>query len=402
MKKQMLYLFISNLSILFVGMGLFPLLPIYAGQFGATPTTIGIYLALVYVSITTGTILTGWLTKRFPRRTVLVAAGTVGVPALVLLGHATSLWQVVLLTGTVWFTGGIGLALISIFTGLYADKASRGKWFSLISLTLPIGAIAGGMMVGRLVEWQGYPFMFACLAGVYAIWPVVGLLKIEDKPLSREAKVQAVSTDRPQLGGMFRMLLLAALLSAMTVSVVRLGVSLSMKNIQFSPAAITGVNVIGGLVTIPVVLSFGSLSDRLGRKRFLALGYFLAAVGGVTLIMADQLWHFWLVSAAMLIARSINGSLASALATDILPPEALDRGLPRLNSMAWIAGIVGFAGSGYIIDTMGSTFLFMIGTLLSVGAASMVWMLPRAGEQDGAKHSLRGLSRLVSIAKVKS
>ena len=137
------------------------------------------------------------------------------------------------------------------------------------------------------------------------------------------------------------MLLLAVLLSAMTVSVVRIGLSLSMKAIHFSPAAIAGANVVGGLVTIPVVLGFGALSDRLGRRLFLALGYLLAAFSGVSLVLAEQLWHFWIVASAVLIARSISGSLASAMATDILPPQTLGRSLP-----VWHDGL-GFGCVGF-------------------------------------------------------
>jgi MFS family permease len=167
------------------------------------------------------------------------------------------------------------------------------------------------------------------------------------------------------------------LLFAMTVSVVRMGLSISMKAIDFTPAAISGANVVGGLVTIPLVLGFGALSDRLGRRFFLVLGYLLAAFGSVSLVMAEQLWHFWIVSAAVLVARTIGSSLASALATDILPPQALGRSLPLLGTMTWASGVLGFAGSGYAIETLGASNLYLIATLLSLAAAGLMGLLPR-------------------------
>ena len=51
-----------------------------------------------------------------PRRTglwALAGAGLLGIPALVLMGHVTAMWQLIALTGIVWFTGGIGLSLVS-------------------------------------------------------------------------------------------------------------------------------------------------------------------------------------------------------------------------------------------------------------------------------------------------
>jgi hypothetical protein len=48
--QPLIYLFASSFLVLFVGMGLFPLLPVYATQLGASKTTIGIFFAAMYVS----------------------------------------------------------------------------------------------------------------------------------------------------------------------------------------------------------------------------------------------------------------------------------------------------------------------------------------------------------------
>jgi MFS family permease len=399
--RKFLPLFLCNFAILFVGFGVFPLLPIYAAKFGATPTLIGFYLAATYVSITLGTLLTGWLSGRVPRKAVFVAAGVPGVLALLLLGQATTLWQVVVLTSIVWFTGGVGLSSISVFVGLHADENNRGKWFGLVALTNPLGAVVGGSVVSWMVAWQGFRLMFALLALVYAVWPLVGLWKVQDKPAAITAKPGAKKLAGIRLSRSYPLLLLAVLLSAMTVSVVRIGLSLSMAAGQFSPASIAGVNVVGGLATIPVVLGFGALSDRLGRKLFLAVGYLLAAFSGVSLVTASQLWHFWIVAAAVLIARSISGSLASALATDILPPQSLGRSLPVLNTMAWASGVLGFAASGYVIETVGAGNLYLIATLLSVVAAGLIGTLPGRRPEVVLDQNRQPLKRLIQSLKVK-
>jgi MFS family permease len=373
--RRLMALFLCSFAILFVGFGLFPLLPVYAAEFGATPTLIGFYLAVTYVAITVGNLLTGWLSGRAPRKIVFVTAGVIGALALFLMGQAMALWQVVALTSVVWFTGGIGLSLINVFIGLYAEESSRGKWFSLVALTNPLGAVIGGSAVAWMVAWQGYPRMFILLGLVYAVWPLVGLWKVQDKMIAKVTKPGATRSASLRPGRSYHLLLLAVLLSAMTISVVRMGLSLSMKAFDFTPAAIAGANVVGGLVTIPVVLGFGALSDRLGRKLFLALGYFMAALSGVSLMMAGRLWHFWIVAAAILVARTIGGSLASALATDILPPETLGRSLPMLGTMNWAAGVLGFAGSGYMIEIVGASNLYLMVTLLALVAAGLTGTL---------------------------
>ena len=124
---QLLYLFVSSFIILFVGMGLFPVLPVYATEFGASRTVIGLYYALMYAANAAGAMLTNRLAARLTHKGLFVAIGALGTPALILLGQASALWQVVVLTTIVWFCGGVGLALVNVFTGQQSGDKSRGK-----------------------------------------------------------------------------------------------------------------------------------------------------------------------------------------------------------------------------------------------------------------------------------
>src|SRR5512139_1082094 len=176
---QLLYLFASSFIILFVGMGLFPVLPVYATEFGATRTVIGLYYALMYAANAAGSMLTNRLAARLTHKGLFVAVGALGIPALLLLGQASALWQVVGLTTIVWFCGGVGLALVTVFTGQQSGSKSRGKSFSLMFLAFPLGALFGGILVGRLVTAAGYHAMFVVLGAVWAILPVIGIFKLK-------------------------------------------------------------------------------------------------------------------------------------------------------------------------------------------------------------------------------
>jgi MFS family permease len=370
-----MYMFMSNFAIYFMGMGLFPLLPLYAMQFGASKTMVGIYLALTYVSITAGTMLTGRLAARLGRRRLFVGAGVLGVPALVLLGQATALWQVTVLTAFIWFVSGIGTALASVLTALYADGEQRGKSFGLMYLTMPLASLASGVVVGQLIAWQGYPLMFNVLAGVWIIFPLVGLLGVQDEP-GRAAQAVADAPAQP-LSGVFYLIVGVVLLSMVANYLARLGSSISMQALHFSARDISSATAISGLVAIPVTLLIGTLSDRLGRQRFLMLAYGLMAAGTLTLMMATQLWQFWFAAAAMLTAKTAGGSVASAYATDLLDAEAVNRGLPKLNAASWMSGIVGLGGGGALMDAVGPANTYLIATLMSVAAAGLVGFAPR-------------------------
>jgi MFS family permease len=245
-------------------------------------------------------------------------------------------------------------------------------------LAMPLAAAAGGITVGQLVTWQGYPLMFAVLAGVWAAWPLASVFGMEDRrdALRSRPAAEAADSAAPRPEGTFYLVLLVALLSATALYISRLGTSLSMQTLNFSARAIASTSAVGGLATIPVSLLSGVLSDRLGRKGFMILGYLLAAGGAVVLGNASQLWHFWLASALVFAARSANGPVASAYATDLLAPQALSRGLSWLNSMAWIAGILGTASAGYLADVLGTASLYPMAAALGVTAA-VALVLPR-------------------------
>jgi len=369
-------------------------LPLYATEFGATRTVIGIYFAVVYAASVVGTIATGWLAQRVPPKSLFVAAGVLGVGALVLLGQATALWQVVLFTAAIWFGGAITIPLVGVFTGLVADGDNRGKSFTLMYLAFPLGAVFGGTTVGQLVAWQGYSVMFAVLAAVWAVLPLIGLLALRDERFSKltSSEGKAGEASAP-LGRTFFLLLAAFLLSATAVNVGRLGTSLSMQTFNFSPNAVASTATVSGLVTIPVTILIGALADRLGHKRLLVVGYALAAGGALTLVAATQLWQFWVAATLMLVAFVTNISVASAFATSMLEPRALSRGLPMINAMDSVASIASFAGTGFLMDTFGATPLYLASAGLAIVAVVQLSQLGRSRSFSLRGFHLRGVAQ---------
>lgn len=376
--RQLPFLFYYSLSILFVGMGLMPVLPLYAAQLGATSSTIGIFLSTIYLSFTVSTLLAGWLSSWLGRRRLFILAALLGFPALYFMGQAVSLWQVVILAAIVWFSGGMCMALVNIFTGLYASPESRGKWFGLISLASPIGSIIGGLSVGNLIEWSGYPLMFAALSIVWLVFPIVAFVKLRDVSTDNNLNEQGTRSSKIALGRehlpLF-LLMAAIMLSMLTINVGRLTLPISMNLLEYTAGAVTTANVVAGMVTLPFAYFLGTLSDRFGRKNILILGYVTAAAGVLLLVSADQAWEFWLSASMILVALTVSGSVASAFATDLLSPDVLVRILPWFTAVGSLAGILGYAGAGYLIEVIGLIPLLGLSALLALIASSLIFPL---------------------------
>ena len=376
MKKYPMHaLFYTSLVILTVGNGLFPLLPIYASGYGATPGFVGIYLAIVSGAITVGALLPGIAPDNVSRGQLLVWSSAAGVPTLLLLSAATALWQVVLWTATLWFCAGVCLAVTSIYTGVLSEAEHRGRSFGMMALSTPFSLLLGGLSVGSLVGWLGFAPTFLLLAALWSTLPCVYALLLQHiSGNGQTAEAPVTASERTPKGG-YLLLLTGALLSAAAVSVGQMGTTLSMQDLAFLPAALGSTATAAGLAIIPLVLMMGMLSDRLGRGRFLILGYLVTAAGALALSSASALWHFWAGMALLRVGQAVNDAIAPALATDLLPPSAWSRALPRLKSVNWLAGTLSFAGVGYAIEKLGLGPIFVVTGGMAAGAAALLMLL---------------------------
>ena len=111
---------------------------------------------------------------------------------------------------------------------------------------------AGGQMADPQLKWDG----------ISRLWP--------RRWPAPEGSGETHYTGRKlrDFGRPYAFLLAATLLSSTTIYLLRLGTSYAMGVLSFSPSAISGTSAVGGLVTIPLVYTIGSLSDRLGRNSF--------------------------------------------------------------------------------------------------------------------------------------
>lgn len=376
--KQILYLFISSFAVLFIGMGLFPILPLFAARFDATNSTTGFYLAAIYAANSLGPIVTGWLITHFSKKVVFIAGAVVGTPALLGLGAAQNFVQVIVLTSLLWFSGGVVMALVSILTGMHTTDHNRGKAFGLMAMVSPLGSLLGGAMVGRLVSWQGYAVMFTVLAVVWSTIPLIGLL-IKEGPhaAAQPAGGPASSNARPpaRLGATFARALSIIFLGSMAVNVSRLGSGLSMQSMQFTPEDVSNVAMVSGLIAIPITLVIGASSDRLGRKHFLFASYLFAMSGSIILINATNLWQFSLASILHLLAYSNSGAMAQAISSDIVPAQAVSRALSWMNTLGAVASIFCFAIGGLLYDLLGMPLVFLTAALLALAAGAGIEIL---------------------------
>jgi DHA1 family multidrug resistance protein-like MFS transporter len=157
--------------------------------------------------------------------------------------------------------------------------------------------------------------------------------------------------------------------------------SLHMRDLGFPLAAITSVTAVTGAISLPLQPIVGRLSDRMGRKKLLTLGYVAGAAGRALLAWAASLWHFW-AAAAMGAVAGASSSVGQAMATDLVRPESLGRGMSLFQCSMWVGAVLGFTATGYAVEVLGAQATFLAGAVLSLVAACAVIPI-RAGGPAG-------------------
>jgi MFS family permease len=372
-KAQFPILLLCSLITWWVGAGLMPLLPIYAGRLGAAPAQVGLYLAFAFLALAGGSVSAGWLASRYPRRRLLILVSLPTAPALWLMGQVTVLWQLALCTATVWFSGGASLVLISVLVGRLADVQERGRHFGLLALTTALAGVFGAV-TGPIADRWGYTALFTIVAAVWlaqvggAVW------------LAPEARVVSAAppTDRSKAsptGGLFFLLLMVNLLVSSGSFIANIGRSLAMDGQGFAATAVTVTAAVGSVAALLFNPLVGALSDRYPRPRLLMLTYLVSGLSLLVLATATTLTGFTLVALLMAMAGA-ERAVAAALVTDLVPTAALDQAMAIFDGVRWIGGIVGFAGVGYAFQQWGVGPTLWLTLLLPTLAVGLLLLAP--------------------------
>ncbi|UCF97012.1 MAG: MFS transporter [Spirochaetaceae bacterium] len=367
-RKQLLLLFFGALVLWAVGNGTMPLIPVYALKLGASQAMTGYFLAFAFLALAVGTIFAGWLSDKLQRRKLLIiVSGAMLIASLWMMGQARNYWQFAAAYAATTFLFGIAVTLINVLAGLFAADNERGRVFGVLGLSIPVGAILGGLSVGRMVDRWGYPTMFAVLALISVILPMTTIF-VKDKKIEQAPNHTTTEhREKPSFGEAFIILLIAHLIVIIVHGAGNIGRSFTMHNIGFAATAMTSTAVIGGVVSLPFPFILGRLSDRLGRKLLIIICYASYGLSMIIYALSKSLWHFWIGSAFFNIGM-ISNTVGTAFVTDLVDSKFLGRGVSLFQGMFWTANVIGLAVAGYVFQNVGiSTAMLISATLPLIG-----------------------------------
>jgi MFS family permease len=359
------------------GVGIMTILPVYLKQLGAAPTFTGTFYALLFVALGSAAFLGGWLSDRFQKRklTSIIASVLITLSfggmflAKTLPVFAIAMWLS-------WFLGGLHIFTVYTLVGLQAGGHERGRIFGLLAFFGNIGTITSGFLYGWLVDRYSFSLLFIISMVIGVAWVLAAAL-YEDVTVAGKDSVGIEKI--PALNRIFRFgmsfnaLFFAVIFGWIVIHSGKLGTTLSMSLLGYSTFDISRSNGIAALVTMPVPLVIGWLSDRIGRKRLLIVMNGIATIALLILSSYQTLPGFWLASSLLSLCATI-GVLSQALAVDLVSQASLGLGLSLLTIANHLGGIIGsfLLGNGFQFLGMMQTFQI---SLLLPGVALVLLLL---------------------------
>lgn len=136
---------------------------------------------------------------------------------------------------------------------------------------------------------------------------------------------------------------------------------------------------------------WGSISDRIGRKRILMVGILGFAITMVWFGMADRLWMLFAARVLAGILSSATAPTTMAYISDNAPKGELSKGLGRLTAAGGIGAILGPLLGGLVASNSLSTPFFIAAGLAGVSLILALIFLPESkpASQDVPEGSKR-------------
>lgn len=342
--------------------------------------------AVGFLSRPLGGAVFGHLGDRFGRKPMLMwSLGVMGA-ATFLMGllptYATAgVWAPILLT-VLRFCQGFGIGgewggAVSLMVenapprrrGWYGSLVQSGSALGIILSALTVTILLATLSTDQLLSW-GWRIPFL-LSAVLVIVGMIIRLKIAESPEFRTVKAEGRAVDVPIIAVLKHHLRPVLLVTggflgfgAFSIIVMAYLVNYSTNQAGIDPTVMLSFTLLSFVLQIPTILFFGHLSDRVDRRRLMAVGSVLAMVSIFGMFWAVESHNPWLIMLGYAVGFGCLYPVAygaqPALFADAFTPEV------RFTGMS-----LGYQGA----NVLGSGFTPMIAASLLQYTGSP-WAIP--------------------------
>ncbi|MCK4905393.1 MFS transporter [bacterium] len=246
------------------------------------------------------------------------------------------------------------------------DKKTRGKWFGIHRAMDSSGSVFGAILA--FVLFWSFQVSFRnifLIAGLISFISLIPLLFVKEKHL--EPKTMTLKVGLKSLPVSLKFFIVIATLFA-------LGNFSYMFFVLKSQPYFTGR--LGGAVPIILYIIYnisyalfaipsGMLSDKIGRKTVLFMGYGLFGLVCLGFIFAQSLWFFIILFLLFGVNYALVDSNQRAFILDLAPEQIRGTALGAFHMSISLVALPGGLIAGYLWD-LNATYAFVFGAIISL------------------------------------
>jgi MFS family permease len=372
----------------------YPLLPVYLSRvLGASATSLGIIEGVAEGVNSLLKIVAGWLSDRRSQRRPIVIVGyalsSIARPLIAL----TSSWPQVLAIRAVDRTGkGIRGAPRDAMLAAHAAASSRGRIFGFHRAMDHTGAVIGPVIATLFLAFfpgqYRLPFALTAIPGALA---VATLFRVDERPVesaagpgvpgsaagsgaagSASASGAAGSAQLPrELYTVLGIIFLFSLGSSADAFLL-LRLSDALGSATFLPMLWAAHHVVKASLST----WGGGLSDRLGRRYVIAIGWAIYSAVYLGFALVSNAVAF----VALFLMYGVHFALAEgaekALVADLTPPHREGTAFGLYYAVLGLGMLVASIVFGVVYDAVGPAAAFIMGASLSAAAAVLLSVVP--------------------------
>ena len=359
-----------------------PLLPVFLVSLGAGPAALGFIEGWADATSAVLKLVSGGLADRVKRRKPLVLIGY-GLSSAIrpLIALAQSATQVF----AIRFIDRVGKGMrTSPRDAIVADvthEDHRGRAFGFHRAMDHLGAVIGPLTAWLLLKQAGLPLRatFGCAAVPAALALATLFLFVKEPERGAPPEAGARLSLRPPRVARFRRFLAAEFLFALGGStdafLLLRANELGVASADL-PLLQAALHVVKSSLSVPL----GSLSDRIGRKRVILVGWFVYALVYVLFGAATHIWHVWALFTIYGTYYALTEGAERAFVAELVPAAERGRAFGAFHFSTAIAALPASYGFGFLWSRYGAHAAFTTGAALAA-AASLLLAFTVRGER---------------------
>jgi len=358
----------------------FPLLPFYAQNLGASPLVIGVLISSFSIAQLATAPLWGRLSDRYGRRPMLLIGLSAACLAYIVFGLAHSIW-LLLLSRTVQGAGGGTTGVIQAYVSDSLQKSERARGFGWLSAATSAGVMIGPAIGSLAAHWgtavPGFVAAGLCALNVLFAWkylpesrPAIGAPK-------RAIRIFMVKVLRQPFEAASRLIWIYAL-GMMAFTAMSSVVALYL-NFRFGVTEKTIGWVffyIGALAVVMRALVLGWFVDRFGETRVMRYGAAIMGAGLVMYTVPSTVWGMALAIPLIPIGQALLFPSVTALTSHRSDPTEYGQTMGVQHAFGGAARVIGPLWATAAFQALGPAQPYLLAAALMLVVLMLTLQVP--------------------------